>query len=508
MRIFLSLFALSFSLLLGAQSGLNVIVDLTYPRPRITNMLVDNDTIVVYGLGRANNSELTQGVVFAKIDTTGQTIVANIVLDSLGDKLATDTDWGKIIKTSDGGYAATAATVFRKSAFLIKLSHNLQVEFIKEYPDTVNLSNFDYNLIEVTGGYLLFGSIQALDYYHDGFVKYVDQNGTLIWELNFANTLYDNRVLDIGKINDSNFVCVTVEGITPFSFFEVEHSRSGIYSFNLQGEITNTWQSEIDPEIGYLRKVIPLEDGAFITYGLAPKNLVNVTWYVQPTLARFDEFYSINWIHPFGNIRSFSALHTLWDFTQTIDGHFVGSGKISVKTGDEPSRGNGWLYKFSAEGDSIWGRNFPTPFPDVFPYTGTLYGVGALSSGCIIAGGTATDTQYNYCWIVKMTNDGCMDTLFCQITATTDLPHETQDFNILAYPNPAHDFLNLAYPEIPQPARLRLFDLHGRMVHQQALPPFSEQMVIDTRLFSPGIYFIEIQRATNAVERMKIVITH
>lgn len=472
-------------------------------------MLVDDDeNIVVYGLGFNDTIEWRQGLLVAKLDTNGILLNSNLILDASDDELSIGLDWGKIIKTSDGGYAATAAPLISNSALLIKMDHNLQVEFIKEYPDTINRSNFDYNLIEVNGGYLLFGSIQKLDYYVDGFVKYVDQNGTLTWELNFANTLYDNRVLDIGIINDSTFVCVTVEGITPFSFFEVEHSRSGIYSFNLQGEITNTWQSEIDPEIGYLRKVIPLEDGTFITYGLAPKGLVGTTRTVKSTLAKFDHAFSMNWLHEFGTIIHSFTYNRMYDFCETIDGHFVGAGNKAVKIGDEPTKGHGWMYKFSTQGDSIWGRHFPTPFPDFYPYGGTLYGVDVLSSGSIVAGGTANDTQYNYCWIVKMTNDGCMDTLFCQITSITDMPHETHDFSILAYPNPAHDFLNLSFSEIAQPARLRLFDLHGRMVHQQVLPPFSEQMVIDTRLFSPGIYFIEIQRVANAVERVKIVITH
>jgi len=61
---------------------------------------------------------------------------------------------------------------------------------------------------------------------------------------------------------------------------------------------------------------------------------------------------------------------------------------------------------------------------------------------------------------------------------------------------------------IQQIGQLRFVDLYGREVHSMSLSAFSNITSLNVDSFSPGIYFIEIQRDANAVERVKIVITH
>ena len=129
-----------------AQSTWNNIPFSPYVYTEVTDAIIQNDTIILYGTVLNNAIDLQQGIHITKMDSSGNLIKSIFLIDSLGDKLAVSEDSGKIISTSDGGYAATAATVQRESAFLIKLNHELEVEFIKEYPDTINLSNFDYQI--------------------------------------------------------------------------------------------------------------------------------------------------------------------------------------------------------------------------------------------------------------------------------------------------------------------------------------------------------------------------
>ncbi|MFQ6606019.1 MAG: hypothetical protein ACE5D8_10805, partial [Fidelibacterota bacterium] len=150
-------------------------------------MIIDNDTILGIGVGFSDSIEWKQGIVLAKFDSSGNLLNSKIILDSLGDKFAVDKHWGKIIKTTDGGYAMTAATVYRKSAFLIKLSHDLEVEFIKEYPDTVNLANYSYKLLEISDGYLLYGFIQRPNFLDDAFIRRVDKQGNTVWFNYYGN---------------------------------------------------------------------------------------------------------------------------------------------------------------------------------------------------------------------------------------------------------------------------------------------------------------------------------
>lgn len=424
-------------------------------------MIVDNSGMIVFGDGFNNSIEMKQGLMIVRLDTTGHLIDSNFITDSMGDAITVSQDWGKIIKTLDGGYALTAAPYIRNSAFLIKLNYNLEVVFIKEYPDTINLSNFDYKLKEVSGGYLLFGSIQLPDYNLQGFVKYVDSGGDIIWERFYSNAPYGTRVLDLDVISDSLFVFVTVEGLTPHKFDDIEEARSGIYKIDLQGNILGAWQSSAAPAVGYLRKVIARQDGSVITFGLARKKIVGPNELVQPTLAGFDAHLVMKWIQNIGNVSScLAGCNTIFKFAETIDGQYVGAGSISAKDGDEPSRGHGWLCKFSPNGDNTWGRNFPTPFPDYYPNGGTLYGAGVLPGGNIVAGGMARDAQNKYCWIVKLPNEGCMDTLFCQTVSISEYPGMEMLELVNIYPNPAQGYIRI---ESPEPVSMvEIADMMGR----------------------------------------------
>lgn len=183
----------------GQSGTYNMATSLPYPKSSFEQFIVIEDTLIGYGTCFNNDTELKQGVVIAKLDSSGNILKHNFILDAQGDLLATDKAWGNIIHTADGGYAAIAATVGRKSAFLIKLDHDLQVEFIKEYPDTVNLSNFFYKLLETPEGYLLYGSIQRPDYYTDGFIRHVDKQGETIWVKNFEFSQFSTTVVNIQK---------------------------------------------------------------------------------------------------------------------------------------------------------------------------------------------------------------------------------------------------------------------------------------------------------------------
>ena len=164
-----------------AQVGFNLAKDVGFPKNQFYDLLVDNNTIVGYGLGFNNSIEWQQGLVLSKFDTLGNLLLSKIILHPPGDFYSIDKAWGKIIKTSDGGYAMTSAPFYSNSAVLIKTNENFEVEFIKEYPDTVNLSNYFYKLLETPEGYLLYGSIQRPDYYTDGFIRYVDKQGETVW---------------------------------------------------------------------------------------------------------------------------------------------------------------------------------------------------------------------------------------------------------------------------------------------------------------------------------------
>ncbi|MCW5924259.1 MAG: T9SS type A sorting domain-containing protein [Saprospiraceae bacterium] len=476
-------------------------IDVGMPTNQFRDMLVADDTIIGYGLAyELVNNSWQQGLLLAKLDSSGKVWKTKLILDSSGDHLGIDKHWGKIVKTSDGGYAMTAAPFYSNSAVLIKTDSDFEVEFIKEYPDTVNLSNYAYTLIEVSGGYLLYGAIQRPDYYNDGFIRYVDKQGETIWFKYLSYSVYNNSILDIKQVNDSIYVAGIGTGasINPHTGF------TSLLYFDLEGNELNYWASDIEPEIGYVRKIIPTNDGGIILFGLHKADFVSGTALFQPTLSKLDSNFQIEWVSHFGPIRSLVSYITLWDFAPTADGHYIGAGETLVKDGDDPTRRVGWLYKFSAGGDSLWERKVNAPFlPLYYTNSGFFGGVGVLSSGSIVAGGTTNEGNTKYCWLVKVTNDGCLDTLWCQ-TVTLLPPLIDAPIKLSVWPNPATDFIFID-ANAPFEGEFILYDLESKIIHRQS---FVNQLSVSVFNIPSGIYYGIIQNSAGYFERKKIVVLH
>jgi hypothetical protein len=487
--------------LIFSQEVWNSMPPISFPNTEITDMITDNDTVVMYGTGFNNNFEWKQGLVIAKLDSNGTVLHEKIILDALGDKLAVSERWGKIINTSDGGYIATAAPVIRKSAMLIKFDNELNISFIKEYVDSTLISNFWYTPREVKNGYLLYGTQQFPDLKIVGFVKYVDYQGEVIWEKRFSFVDNNTNISDLQLVNDTVFIFTTTD---QGGGGQVGSVRSGIYKINFQGEIIDMWQSAPNAPTGGLLRVMPLVGGDVITYGFARKGFTPFgTELLQPVMTRFDTNFNIMWTYYFGRVTSITAKH-LQKFSKTIDGNYFGVGQYGTKVGTDVTRGHGWVYKFSAEGDSLWGRTFPTPLlPDEYPNGGILYGAGILSSGNIMAGGLAEDGQNRYCWLVKITNDGCMDTLFCQ---TSDIySHETGDNKISIYPNPANDQIHINASDGIR--KIVMFDSWNRIVNQKQLNGVTNFDLPITDKIPDGVYFLKLIDSNNTEYIKKIVVS-
>ncbi|MCO6490941.1 MAG: T9SS type A sorting domain-containing protein [Phaeodactylibacter sp.] len=454
-------------------------------------MIVDNDTIIGYGLGYADSTYSQQGLILSKFDSSGNHLFSRMILDSLGDHLSISYHWGKIAKTRDGGYIMTAAPFHRDAAWLIKVDHHFEVEFIKEYLDTINLSHYRYNApIELRDGYLLSGGIQRPNYLNDSFARRVDQQGNTVWFRYYGNYEIGDLINAMAQINDTLFVLsgtTDVEG--PNS------ARATIRFINGQGDIIRLWNSEPNPDIGYNRNILPTADGGLITFGVYLVEVVNETSHVQPTLAKLDSNFQTEWVRHFSYVAWLGADIIFWDLEQLSDGNYIGAGESVTEPGSDPRQRTGWLYKFSPEGDKMWELLPNTPFYPLSEYdVGKFTGVGELSSGSIVAAGEAIDFNQRYIWLVKVTPDGCLDTLCSMVTEVEAAAAPAEEAPFSLYPNPTAGPLTLAWPgaSAGREARIRLFDAAGREVwRQQRRVERQTELSLDG--LPGGVYFLQVQ---------------
>jgi len=87
-----------------------------------------------------------------------------------------------------------------------------------------------------------------------------------------------------------------------------------------------------------------------------------------------------------------------------------------------------------------------------------------------------------------------------QVTPTSVNQFTTND--ILIYPNPANEFVNIYIPEYISSEKIRLFDNLGREV---IISDYSENLIINTSLLSQGVYFLEVKNDTE-IYREKLII--
>jgi len=156
------------------------------------NMLLVEDTLVI--VGEALKEDNTQwGVLFCKMDTSGNILDYKVHYDTLGDSYVFDQGY-QIIRTSDKGYAFVGMNFSDGyTPMLFKLDQKGEMVFAKEYPDTTTFTKRHWNLVEFDRGYITTGvKQQADDYKWDAFIMRVDEEGDKVWEISYGeNGVYD-----------------------------------------------------------------------------------------------------------------------------------------------------------------------------------------------------------------------------------------------------------------------------------------------------------------------------
>ncbi len=491
MKWFNLLICFLFSIPVFSQSGtFNLVQDYGYPVNQFWDITVNDDTIVGLGFAYPDSFNLKQGIFLAKIDSNGQLLKTNLLFDINGDHLTIDSPSGKITKTSDGGYAFIATPFLRNNAIFFKVNPNLEEEFRYEFIDTINLGSFALRIIETQTGYILYGHITKTNYHRVGVIRHIDKAGNTLWEKKYLYDGIDNYVMDIKPINDSTFVACSVIDID----FGIFKGYSSIRTIDIYGNQLSYWESEVDSEEGHLVYILPTPDSSFIACGIRLHQRNANTFKVQSSFMKFDTDFNLKWIKRRGKITSILPGLRMYDAVQGNDGDYISFGKTIVNPDGNGPYSAGWIYKFSPSGDSIWSRDIVLPEPYTLNDAKAIYAGGILSSGSIIAGGYASVDWAYFGWIVKLTADGCLDTLFaCQTSPVREVIKPEEQAGLDIYPNPANDQVKILFPSSDSGGTLEVTDILGRPVFSNTFTAHARQIDLTVADWKTGIYIVTIQ---------------
>ena len=198
--------------------------------------------------------------------------------------------------------------------------------------------------------------IQQLDYKNKGFARRVDRQGNTLWFRQYGSDGISTSYLDGALLGDSVLLAGGMRSLSQpgqsISYTIFERIRIA------DGELLHSWQSPVNPAIGWFRHLAPMEDGDVMAFGMRLlEQLPNNTYIVQPVASRLSgDNYSPKWMLPFGLAYTLNAGIRFNRLAQSADGHFVGAGRSLHWE-------SGWAFKFTADGDSLWSRTFLPELP-------------------------------------------------------------------------------------------------------------------------------------------------
>jgi hypothetical protein len=497
----LILFQLSF---LTAQSGFNKIYQ-QYPGvDYFERLIIHQDTIYAIGVGYDTiNLPSPLQVLMTKTDTFGNIIKTKLYRDSLDEFLTMSFLYGNIIHTIKDFFAFPVFVFGRNANQIIQINKELEVQSIFEFPIGNNKNENYKQLLELPdGGFMIAGRAQRSNFKRDGFVRRVDKHGNLIWEKYFGEPSKDEEINGIVKVSDNKFV---LSGSFAPDFNILTSFKALIWVIDSNGVIQNTWTSAPGAQdISVLTRMLPTPDGGFIAHGRTYMGEGPWGSKVQVCLMKFNASFQFEWFQYIGPNTTY--LNGVFDMTATPDGHYLLAGQrtsygdFSVPSDDW----GGWLYKFSEQGDSLWSRadNAPPGMNATGEYA--YGGVGLLSSGSVVAGGKGDIDDKFVGWIVKVSANGCMDSLDCLISAVESVD-EVGEMEV--FPNPASDWVELRFTDpATELTTLQIFDLTGRLLQRYFLPAGTEVYSLDIAVLPAGIYWIILQKDGRVVGQQKVLV--
>ncbi|MEQ8706220.1 MAG: T9SS type A sorting domain-containing protein [Phaeodactylibacter sp.] len=477
----------------------NIAEDLGYTSNQFDRVIVHKDTIVGVGIGLSDSLEV--GVVIALFDSTGQQLAKNILTDIDGNGLFFIDGAGGLTAANSGGYILIAYS--GGNAIFIKLDERLNEEFRHEYTDVDGESNFSYlDPIPLDEGYLLYGNIDRENGVPDPFVRIVDEQGQTV-RLDFYGNYEDRDIYqDAQLLGDSILVAWGQRRVSPGYSINFFH-RIRISD----GALLDSWESSVNADMGWLRQLVALEDGDIITFGQQPLEIIDWnTYIVQPMLTRLNSNYEVVWQRPVWRSGYHSPGHGLYDIKQVSDGYYVGSGHVRSVVDNDPTT-VGWLFKFTAFGDSLWSRYYLPPFDTIGNtlLNGSFFSFGELSSGNLVSGGSASgDGPQRRCWIIKTDANGCQGETPCEVLTDVAEVEPMEEPGVRVFPNPTQGNLQVALPEGAEQASLILYNLQGQPAFQSLLTGQHTTLQLPV---PAGIYWARLQIAGQQPVHHKIIVS-
>ncbi len=465
------------------------------------DILIEDDGIVVAGNIYIDSLELW-GLFIGKMDTLGIMLWHSSFTDPEGTSHIIQNTPTRFIRSSDSSYVIPVKVANRGNIGLVKIDSNGKLIYFKEYK-TLDPYIRANAIVESCGSYYISGWINRLNLGTDYFLLKTDLLGEIIWTKYYGTPELEE--LSVGLISEEDSLISIGGVIYPPNInelgFEGKWYKPWILTVNSNGETMFDW------------KGVPNDDRTTSAAGCvhAPNGdwgfiynefkLVKVDFtdriYSVPAISVLDSNFILKWKSTYGEYNY--PLNTFYDLNyDSIHREWIAVGQVARNNGI-----TGVIVKYSKEGELLWSSEnylYNNSSINARHYIG---GVALSEAGTIYAAGHVEYTNlpyYDYGWILKITSDGCVDTL-CTTTSIAEQLHHIKELSIS--PNPADDFITIkSKTEI---ASCELTNISGTVVKVENHIDGSDYR-IDVSTLVPGMYILQAVTTDYQITSSKFII--
>ncbi len=506
MRYLLMLISALIEYTAPAQPGFSRAYDLGERAAGFQSMELSGDTLVVYGVV-LEEGQFAAGMLLARFDTSGNLIDYHIYNDSLSDDFTVAYP-NSLAKLGDGsGYVGVGQFFYRRNGYLARFDNSGAPVFLKEYDDPASVVDF-YEEVKVLGdGLLILGEkTDASSSVLNIFIMKTDFQGNKIWGKKITTpnrrTLFNNVLV----LNENEYVIgATTTAVQGTPLPQVKNT-SKIFAIDSLGNIKWQWESQPSLEELGAGSIFRTPDGNW-AYTSA-RGWYNATYNEiskQPKFIIRDENFNIIRDDTFG-VADF-PINYFTKAIQLTDGGWLTIGLKPVHYPIPPvpmwyNSFSGWMVRLDSQGDQLWSRVDTAFWSYETGSTNYYYDAVELPSGSLIVCGysrTYEPEPKDWGWLIKVSKDGCLDTLFCSPVSTSFpiIPNKA----VTLYPNPTFSWINIQSESIDKWDRIEVYNVHGQLMH--AMPDSSESRIDISRL-DDGVYFIRLTKAGQSVTKKVI----
>jgi hypothetical protein len=481
---------------LPGQGGFNFTYDNPYGGHwmRFEDVVLSNDTLTVVGTYGDGNL-VVAGVIIAQFDTSGTYLQSTVIVDSTSESHLITDPTTQLTLSDNNTYLIPFVNLREHTVNFCELNSSLELVQSSTYTQNER-AILPIQIIELQDRLIIYGTIQRQSTYLAPFAIAIDRSGNELWRRYYGINTIGSSFHSAVKVNENQIVIGS--GIHGNSSNDTQGlwSKPWIFEIDSLGNVLWEWKGEEHGGYGWTAKNLRrTSDGGWI-YTPDMRHLVEVfpTIYESqytPQLVKRDSAMTLKWTIDYDTgLRNYETFFT----DVYVDGldqvHMAGNRGIFYGEFDALA---GRVVKASAlfEGEALW-EVADTGHWSTSISRSYLAGITVAISGSVFACGRTTATDNTHGWLIKITADGCIDTL-CTTTSLTDLiDKDSHKFRI--FPNPSRGEFTVEADQQKQGDYVfALYDLYGRLeMHER----FDQTATISTSYHAPpGIYVYVIRDA-------------